>query len=532
MKTIKILRVLTVVLLLSIVFLIAVNNQEQIITKFYDNEVVLQEDYVSDLQKGLVAYFTEPVTLVENENVKVSIYKLVPDVDFTSHLFFVVENNDSNELEISTSTQIDEGKLQNDIALAAMVPTYREICTEYVYQNSILQGVNQVENPESYDSYILRNLEFFTTSVNYKYKQVYKVPVYNTVKRMNIQELLFSIRVYAEDLKKVLVETSDILSLYTNDELVERESQKMNEVERHEVMSFDNVMQENIQLEDSSYQLYNNQLLLVESDMETQRIIYSPVKRAHYIMGYFVGGASIYLLEEIPYEEVLEPDMYKKYAKLIVMDMDGTNASTLIDQMECDWFKLPSIYIYHNVLYLFDSDFISAYLLNKLQRPIAIVEREDSIYANVISDSLEKYDPITEMSVYYGLPFWKERFGYHIATGESGEVRTDKNGEWDALTYFNEDTGREEEFLGKNLQAVSTRYIVFSVGESTSQKAYVYDLVLNQLETILQLPNGDRNCQAISITEEGIYFQKYQEEVDKKARLFLYKFSNKEVEKQ
>lgn len=518
-------------IVLSLVFFLTLKQKSSKITYVIicEDQEVQQEEFLPDEEKGLVARFVLPETLVEKEDIKIRITKIIPQENFCAKLEVVVENNLEEAVLFYSTTQVDEGKEYTQKVIAHKKPIYRKDCIEEVYKNEKKIEEKRISNPENYEAYYFRKREDFTKSMNYKYKQVFDLDIYYPDKKMNPEELNISLQISYSDKNESIIQTKNLINLFTNEEIIKR---KESPKEFAEVTSFNDVNQDIIEIGNKQYILERNQLLIKNTETQEEEIIYQPIKRGHYIMKYFVGETSIYFLEEIPGEEINNPNIYKKYCRLCIMNRDGTDAVSVLDDIECDWFYIPSLYVYENTLYLYDWDFLKGYKLDQYGRPEEVILKEGSIFSNDFSDSLLIYNPETEKNDFYGLPFWLKKYGYRIVSSDSGEVMIDKSGEWETLFYLEDTTGEKGGFYGTNLEVIAENHLVFRVSKIDDfDEAYIYNLEEEKVEGILTLPNGKKNCQGISADNEGIYFKKRVQTPSNKDQIYYYEFATKKVEK-
>jgi hypothetical protein len=519
------------VLVLSIcllgIFYFIIQGEEGITYKIIqEDQEIVQKDFVSNEEKGLVGYFVMPQTLVENENVKIRITKITPKENFQAKLEVVVENNLEENISLYSQIRVDDGSFSEAETIEYEIPVYKENVIQEIYRNDEKIDEKMVPNPETYEEFYFRKREYFTESMNYKYKQVFEVEICYAEKCMEPKELELNLQVFYTSKIAQMIRVERLVNLFTNDEI---EAQKEIKEPLPIVTSFLDVNLEVAEIEKKQYILERNMLILYDKETEKEEVVYQPQKRGHYILRFFVGEFAIYFIEEIPAEEVTDPNIYKKYFRLCKMNRDGTDAETILDDMECDWFYIPAIYLYEDVLYLYDWDFLKEYRLDEYGNPVSVLLEKDSIYSAGFSDSLLILDTETEENDFYGLPFWLKKYGYRIVASDSGEVMVDKNGEWETLLYFNETMDTYVGFYATNLEAIANGYLVFRVEETGKEKAYVYNLEKEMVETILTLPNGDTNCKAIYADDGGIYFQKRTETASDNLQIYYYQFATKKV---
>lgn len=530
MKTRRWFGILFVIALAIALFFIPEENQVETERKLILNdEEFIQEEFVENREEGLVNRFLEPQILFESEDICIRLIRLLPKEGFRATVEVAVETNIEEEFSLYVTTRVDDGETEKVFAQKQEEPIYQKEIIEEVYEDGIRVEENKIVNPESYEEFYFRYREYLTESVDYKFKEIYEFNIAYDQGDMEANSLFLSMQLLYSSRIETAVNINNRIDLFSNDAIVERKKEPL---KYDEVTSFLDFGREIIEVGNNKYVLEHNKLYLRGNEEEEGTIIYVPNKRGHYILEYYVGETCIYFLEEVPGEEIDYPDPYKKYARLLVMERDGTNVTTLLDGIECDWFYIPSLYVYENVLYMYDWDFLRAYQLDKYGEPESVVFVENSIYANISSGSLVKYDLFEDAYNFYGLPFWLNRVGYLIASSESGEVIIKKNEEWETIAYYDESAEEMRGFYRDQLEAVSKEHLLFRVVDVDGmEKILIFDLEENLVEGVLALPNGNENCVVVYTDEYGVYFQKNAENRAIKQQIYYYDFESKSVNK-
>jgi hypothetical protein len=529
MKTRRLVGVFVVIAIAIALFFVGESeptNIERIIIPA--DEEFVQKDFIEDAELGLVNRFIESQILYEDEEIRVRLQRLLPKEGFRAKIEVIVESNIDEEFSLYVTSQVDEAEKISAFADEYKEVAYQRYCIEEIYEEGIKIEENKIPNTEKYDDFYFRYREYLTESVDYKFKEIYEFDIAYEEGMMEANSLQLSLQVLFTSEIKTAVRVVKRIDLFSNDLIEERKKRENYD----SVTSFDNLNRELIELNDEYYVLEHNKLYLRDFETEEEILIYEPEKRGHYILNYFVGEMGIYFLEEIHGEEIEFSDPYKKYVRLLVMNRDGSEISALSDEIECDWFYIPSVYVYDDVLYMYDWDFLRAYQLDAYGKPEGVVYEEDSIYANISSESLIYYDAFDDTYHFYGLPFWMNRLGYPVASSESGEVIMKQEDDWKQILYYDETIEEMRGFYSDQLEAVSKTHLMFrKMDIDGKEKIFIYDLEEKVVEGILSLPNGNENCIALYADEGGVYFQKNVENKDSRQQIYYYDFESKSVNK-